>query len=264
MARKVLVQRNNTIGTWKSKTQQMSDFIGDLDDLGPAFDSNPFFPPPDTRQDSSLVAALNSMGGHGDEIHELFFEAKRVMPKPVTANFHVDSGSFRNILRVDRLANNDDAMPGPNFNQNDKPFWLGDSPGTAAFDFTADSVHINRLHVGNFLDVNDSAFIYDRVQIGGLRPPHDSTNTADIDSAKIVNLHVVDMHSDIGRVTGNLDLDDALFSNSFTATKSNFNELAINQLRMDGDGYVGLVKPFRIEDENGANRFGAYFLDDSS
>ena len=35
-----------------------------------------FFPPPDTRQDSSLVAALNSLGNPIDEIHELFFEAK--------------------------------------------------------------------------------------------------------------------------------------------------------------------------------------------
>ena len=75
------------------------------------FDSNSFFPPPDTRQDSSLVAALNSLGNPIDEIHELFFEAKRVMPKPVTANFHVDSGRFRNIFRTDRLWNYDSAMP---------------------------------------------------------------------------------------------------------------------------------------------------------
>ena len=33
------------------------------------------------------------------------------MPKPVTANFHVDSGRFRNIFRTDRLWNYDDAMP---------------------------------------------------------------------------------------------------------------------------------------------------------
>ena len=163
MARKVTVQNTNTLGTWKTKTQQMSDFIGDLDDLGPVFDSNPFFPPPDTKQDSSLVAALNSMGGLGDEIHELFFEAKRVMPKPVTAIFHVDSGSFRNIFRVDQLQNNDDAMPGPNFNPSDKPLFTGDSPGTAAFDFNADSAHINNLHLDTL--ENDSALVYERASI---------------------------------------------------------------------------------------------------
>ena len=34
MARKVTVQRSNTISTWKTKTQTMSNYIGDLDDLG--------------------------------------------------------------------------------------------------------------------------------------------------------------------------------------------------------------------------------------
>lgn len=163
MARKVTVQRSNTISTWKTKTQTMSNYIGDLDDLGPVFDSNSFFPPPDTRQDSSLVAALNSLGNPIDEIHELFFEAKRVMPKPVTANFHVDSGRFRNIFRTDRLWNYDSAMPGPNFNQNDKPYWLGDSPGTNAYDFVCDSAHINNLHL-DYLD-NDSALVYDKATI---------------------------------------------------------------------------------------------------
>ena len=163
MARKVTVQRNNTIGTWKTKTQTMSNYIGDLDDLGAVFDSNEFFPPPGTRQDSSLVAALNSLGNPIEEIHELFFEAKRVMPKPVTANFHVDSGRFRNIFRTDRLWNYDSAMPGPNFNQNDKPYWLGDSPGTNAYDFVCDSAHINNLHL-DYLD-NDSALVYDKATI---------------------------------------------------------------------------------------------------
>ena len=163
MARKVTVQRSNTISTWKTKTQTMSNYLGDLDDLGPAFDSNPFFPPPDTRQDSSFVAALNSLGGPAEEIHFLFFEAGKPMPKPVTANFHVDSGRFRNIFRTDRLWNYDDAMPGPNFNQNDKPYWLGDSPGTSAYDFVCDSAHINKLHL-DILD-NDSALVYERVSI---------------------------------------------------------------------------------------------------
>ena len=80
MARKVTVQRSNTISTWKTKTQTMSNYLGDLDDLGQAFDSNPFFPPPDTRQDSSFVAALNSLGGPTEEIHFLFFEAGKPMP----------------------------------------------------------------------------------------------------------------------------------------------------------------------------------------
>ena len=163
MARKVTVQRSNTISTWKTKTQTMSNYLGDLDDLGPAFDSNPFFPPPDTKQDSSFVAALNSLGGPAEEIHFLFFEAGKPMPRPVTANFHVDSGRFRNIFRVDQLWNYDDAMPGPNFNQNDKPFWLGDSPGTNAYDFVCDSAHINRLHLDT-LD-NDSALVYDKATI---------------------------------------------------------------------------------------------------
>jgi len=54
-------------------------------------------------------------------------------------------------------------MPGPNFNQNDKPFWLGDSPGTNAYDFVCDSAHINRLHLDT-LD-NDSALVYEKATI---------------------------------------------------------------------------------------------------
>jgi hypothetical protein len=268
MARKVTVQRTNTIGTWKSKTQQMSEYLGDLDDLGQIFDSNPFYAAPDTRQDSNLVAALNSSTQIGDRIHFLFFEAGEPISsgagnKPVTAIFHGESAHIRNILRVDQILNTDDAMPGPNFNQNDKPHWLGDSPGTSAFDFVCDSAHINVAKVGNFLDVNDSAFIYDRVRIGGMSSPHDQNGTAEIDSARIINLHAVNLHSDSARVTGNTDVED-LFSPIFTAPNATFNELAINQLRMDGDGYVGLVKKFRIENENSVDRFGAYFLDDSS
>jgi len=192
MARKVTVQRHNTIGTWKTKTQTMSNYIGDLDDLGAMFDSNEFFPPPDTRQDSNLVAALNSLGNPVDEIHELFFEAKRVMPKPVTANFHVDSGRFRNIFRTDRLWNYDDAMPGPNFNQNDKPYWLGDSPGTNAYDFVCDSAHINNLHL-DYLD-NDSALVYDRATITNAYINHfsiepDSTgSTIEVDRVRVFRI----------------------------------------------------------------------------
>ena len=188
MARKVTVQRSNTISTWKTKTQTMSNYIGDLDDLGPVFDSNSFFPPPDTRQDSSLVAALNSLGNPIDEIHELFFEAKRVMPKPVTANFHVDSGRFRNIFRTDRLWNYDSAMPGPNFNQNDKPYWLGDSPGTNAYDFVCDSAHINNLHL-DYLD-NDSALVYDKATITNAYinkfsiDPHETGSSVQVDRVR--------------------------------------------------------------------------------
>jgi len=306
MARKVTVQRTNTIGTWKSKTQQMSEYLGDLDDLGQIFDSNPFYPNPDEKQDSSFVAALNSQTQIGDRIHFLFFEAGEPISsgagnRPVTAIFHGESAHVRNILRVDKILNTDDAMPGPNFNQNDKPYWLGDSPGTHAFDFVCDSAHMDVLKVRNFLDVNDSAFIYDRVRIGGMSSPHDRNGTAEIDSATITNLHAVNMHSDSARVTGNTDVEklfspafttpiavvdelhttirpgepdsahvrgnlhaDALFSPVFTTPNATFNELAINQLHIDGDGYVGLVKKFRIENENNVTRFGAYFLDDSS
>jgi len=51
MARKILVDLTNSLGTFVQKTNAMSDYIGDLDDINPRFAAN--------NTDSNIVSVIN-------------------------------------------------------------------------------------------------------------------------------------------------------------------------------------------------------------
>jgi len=63
MARKVTVDLTDAVGTFMTKTNLMSDFMGDLDDLDSTFDG----------ADGSLVQGLNRVGDITDSINERLF-----------------------------------------------------------------------------------------------------------------------------------------------------------------------------------------------
>lgn len=65
MARKIVVDLVDAVGTFMAKTNVMSDYIGDLDDLDSTFADN--------FADSSIVDALNHLVGMIDSINDRLF-----------------------------------------------------------------------------------------------------------------------------------------------------------------------------------------------
>ena len=62
MARKILINTANSVGTTIAKINQMSDYLGDLDDLGGNFDSvYGASPSLSIRRDSNIISALNML-----------------------------------------------------------------------------------------------------------------------------------------------------------------------------------------------------------
>lgn len=65
MARKITVDFTNAIGTFMAKTNLMSDYLGDLDDLDSEFADN--------FADSNIVSALNHLVSMIDSINDRLF-----------------------------------------------------------------------------------------------------------------------------------------------------------------------------------------------
>jgi len=227
MSRKILVQKTNTLDIWRQKTNQMSDYIEDLDDLDPYFQAPTGY---STPQDSNIVDAINTIGNGLDKIECYLYDpvlphdSDKCIIGKITANLGVDSGYIEK-LDLQQLWNYDSALVGPRNPDSDYTFY-GDSPGTSAFDFNADSVHINRLYVPN-ADFIDSAQIYKRLNV------HEWTQKT-------------------GDDTG------------FNSEKVTFNEYVnINTLHMDSQS-VDIIRPFYINPPSGnkaSAHFGAYLFD---
>tara|TARA_B100000963_G_scaffold359629_2_gene387506 strand:- start:11175 stop:11906 length:732 start_codon:yes stop_codon:yes gene_type:complete len=227
MSRKITVQKTNTLNVWHQKTNTMSGYVGDLDNLDPYFQAPFGF---STPQDSNIVDAVGTIGGGLDKIECYLYEpvlphdSDKCIIGKITANLGVDSGYIQK-LDVQQLWNYDSALVGPRNPDSDYTFY-GDSPGTADFDFNADSVHIKRLYVPN-ADFIDSAQIYKRLTV------HEWT-------------------MDSGDDTG------------FNAGKATFNEYVnINTLHMDSQS-VHIIRPFYINRNDGVKAnayFGAHLFD---
>ncbi len=227
MSRKITVQKTNTLDVWRQKTNQMSDYIEDLDGLDPYFQAPAGY---STPQDSNIVDAIGTVGGGLDKLECILYEpvlphdSDKCIIGKITANLGVDSGYIQK-LDLQQLWNYDSALVGPRNPDSDYTFY-GDSPGTDKFDFIGDSVHINDLYVPN-ADFIDSAQIYKRL-----------------------NVHEFTMKT--GDDTG------------FNADKVTFNEYVnINTLHMDNQ-VVHLIRPFYINPPSGnkaSAHFGAYLFD---
>tara|TARA_A100001035_G_scaffold253608_1_gene226877 strand:- start:4804 stop:5652 length:849 start_codon:yes stop_codon:yes gene_type:complete len=155
MARKVTINLADTISTWKSKVQQMGDWVEDLDDLDPTFDpgDSPYAGLID--RDSNLVSALNYMGQNVQSILAGLFNGTTPI-SGLTAKIGADSGKFDKI-HANSLYNYDSALPGPgNFQGQAANLWYGDSSGTIQYDFHADSAEFRNLTITNLGNYPDS------------------------------------------------------------------------------------------------------------
>lgn len=153
MARKILVQDSNSIDVWKQKVNQMSDYVGDLDNLDTTFDpgDSPYSGLID--RDSNLASGISYFGDNLSNILNGLINGTA----PIVgfkAKIGADSGKFDKIT-VQSLYNFDSAMPGPGINESDY-LWFGDSPGTAQHDYISDSTTFRNLTIQNLGTYPDS------------------------------------------------------------------------------------------------------------
>ena len=170
MARKILVNTSNTVAVWVQKTNVMSDYMGDLNDLSSVFDSdlgNALFP----DQDSNFVSSLNHLAWLGPTINSALLgrgnttggRNSQTNPIKITARIVADSANFQKIT-LSKLENTDAAM----LVFDDASFFGDSNPvnGGLHFDFNADSARFGYITVNdsNNLDVLPS----NSIQIGNI------------------------------------------------------------------------------------------------
>lgn len=183
MARKETIVTNGPIGQWVSKTNKMSDYIGDLDDLDSDFES--------AGRDSNIVSAINFMYEKIDSAYDKLFGDSAAIFK--FGSITADSGTYR-ILRVGMLLADSADIDSA---------YIRDL--TVSGRLIVDSAHLNSLHVNNitmdsgeYLTI-DSATINklhadnltaDSALFQRLRTTYLNADSADIDSATINHLYV--------------------------------------------------------------------------
>lgn len=180
MARKEEILTNAPIGQWVSKTNLMSDYIGDLDELDSDFkiyDSDY-----GRSHDSNIVSAINFMWDTVDSINTLLSTGNLRLQ-----NIIADSGTFR-IIRTGML--------------------VADSA-------TIDSANIHNLTLTGKLDVESADF--DRINVNRIHV--DSAASLIIDSAIVNHLHAKFITTDSASITNivsqNVIADSATIDSAF-------------------------------------------------
>jgi len=182
MTRKVVIDLVDAIGTFVSKTNKLSDYLGDLDDLNDsAFDNI----------DSNLVSAMNGLNEKYDSI------SNRLFGNPpgnlIVTGLTGDSAVF-NRLRVGKLTSDSATIDSATIrNLHVTGSFYADS---ARFD----QIHVDSIAVGPGASLTiDSATInsanitqltIDSATVKRLKTGFADIDSATIDSATITNLEV--------------------------------------------------------------------------
>ena len=150
MARKILIDLVDAVGTFVSKTNTLSDYFGDLDNLDSSF----------IHADSSIVSALNRLSDQYDSI------SNRLFGQPpgnlLVTGLTGDSGVF-NTLRVGKLTADSATIDSAT---------IGNLHVSGTF--TADSARFDQIYVDSIAVSNgatlyiDSAVINSKVNIKNL------------------------------------------------------------------------------------------------
>ncbi len=272
MARKVTVQKSNTIDVWMQKVNQTSDYVNDLNNLDNTFNPGETWDInyPNIRADSSIVGAINHLRDFSSSVFGSLVTGTSPAPQPYTIKIFTESADFDNI-NTRSLYNFDAGMTRNDF--------LGDSPGTAKFDFTTDSAKFGNLNTLRLRQHPDSA-TFGRLTIGSNGT---ITNLSTIDSTATISFGNVKYNGNtqalidsalvldkisIGFIDGgpgshiNIDvarINHVVVDSSLTFTDSS--SLNFNKLRpfyiLDSQGITTLY-------DNSVTYFAAYQLIDSS
>lgn len=195
MTRKVTIDLVDAIGTFMAKTNQLSDYIGDLDNLDSAFVNR--------YADSNIVSALNSLSDRIDSIGNVLFSGQGVLNvKSITG----DSAEYKR-LRVGELHADSATIDSAT---------IHDLYVTGTM--YADSARFKRIHVdsigvqyGAILTIdsatinnlNVTSLTVDSARIDRLHAGFADIDSAEIDSATITDLTVTNINF------GGYELDNA-------------------------------------------------------
>ena len=197
MTRKIQIDLVDAIGTFMNKTNLLSDYIGDLDDLDSSFADN--------FADSNIVSSLNYLSDKLDSIGNVLFGAGGNL---FVKGFIGDSAEFKR-LRVGELtadsATIDSATIGDLYVTGsliaDSATFaqihvdsIGVDPGAT---LTIDSATINKLNV--------TSLTIDSATVNRLTAGFADIDSAEIDSATITDLTVTTLIIDSNRY----ELDNA-------------------------------------------------------
>jgi hypothetical protein len=197
MTRKIQIDLVDAIGTFMTKTNQLSDYIGDLDNLDSAFVNN--------FADSNIVSSLNYLSDKLDSIGNVLFGSGGNL---YVTGFIGDSAEFKR-LRVGELtadsAEIDSATIGDLYVTGtmfaDSAYFQTinvDSIGVAAGAIlTIDSATISKLNV--------TSLTIDSATVNRLSAGFADIDSAQIDSATITDLTVTTLIIDSNRY----ELDNA-------------------------------------------------------
>lgn len=271
MARTILVTDSDLIDSWYNKVNTLSDYMGDLDNLDTTFNpgntwSLDGYP---SINDSSLVTAVDYIGREVDDIYGSLLGGTQQATRKVTMKIFADSGQFEK-LTVNQLWNYDSAMTLGYLD----PSWFGDSPGTADFDFTADSAEFKNLNVLNLREYPDSA-TFGKLTI--LDSGHITNLTSADPTALIIfkslrwkyQVGVIDSSLVLNTIRINHFISDSSQDSGVNITTATLQTGDINTLILtDSDSptvELKYARPFLLTDSTGAqNYFAAYQLDADS
>ena len=269
MARKVTVNLANTIDVWRQKVNEMSDYIGDLDDLDTTFD--PGDPPYSglVDRDSNLVSGINYFGDNLKNILNGLINGTAKVTG-FKAKVGADSGKFDKIT-VRSLYNFDSAMPGPgNFQGQAANLWFGDSDGGISHDYFSDSTSFGNLTVIELDNYPDSMsmtrlYVGDSGVIGRLTAL-DSTSTIRFKNLSMKGTDVtVDSALVLSKITIGQFISDSGGDSGVNITKATIGTTGIKRLTLnDSQGPITFqhARPFLLTDSTSTqNYFAAIQLD---
>ena len=240
MARKIIVNAGDAIGSLVSKNNQMSNYLGDLDSLDPHFALTQLVDSPDVGlyDDSSFVKAINHLHYELDSINSFLTGGTAAL---TVSSLTSDSARFTNL-----------------------------TVGSITIDSaTIDSSFINLLR-GNTLDYNTATF--DSARITNL-----SGNLLNFDSARFTTLRSDQTFGDSARITSisgsgtlnyangqftTIDADSIGFTN---ASVDNFtaNSITVNTTVTFDERDMIDAKLFTVKDSTGTNLLAGYLLSTS-
>lgn len=254
MTRKVVVDLTDAVGTFMSKTNLMSDFVGDLDNLDSQFKV--------ALADSSIVGALNKLSNDFDSISNRLFGGAAVDLQ--VRNFTGDSATFTN-LRVGQLLADSATIDSASI-QNLAVSGIVVDSARFTDNFSIDSIGIYdqgtlTIDSATLSNVTITSLTLDSAKIDKLTANTGIITNATIDSATITKLTVSNLNVDSAHYNS-LSSDSAFFDgatiDSAAVDTINTNNIIINGVTLDN------LKRFTIKNEAGTAVLDGYFLSTSS
>ena len=256
MTRKVVVDLTDAVGTFMSKTNLMSDFVGDLDNLDSQFK--------DALADSSIVGALNKLSNDFDSISSRLFGGAGANTTLEVRNFIGDSATFTN-LRVGQLLADSATIDSASIQSLAVSGIIVDS---ARFtdNFSIDSIGIYNqgtltIDSATMTNVSITSLTLDSAKVDKITANSANITNATIDSATITKLTVSNLNVDSAHYNS-LSSDSAFFDgatvDSAAVQTINTNNIIINGVTLDN------LKRFTIKNEAGTAVLDGYFLSTSS